>query len=71
MSSFGFREPWEYWDDRCEEEEEWEKLCPVCDKCGRPITDDTYYDVDGRLLHEDCMREEFRRFTDEYVERSR
>lgn len=39
--------------------------CPVCDICGKPITDEYYYEVGGIIFHLDCA--EFHS-VDEYVE---
>ena len=61
------REPWEYWEDHCEREDEYEKLCPVCDICGEHITDETYLDIDGRFMHLSCLKHEYERWTDDYV----
>ena len=41
---------------------------PVCDFCGRRISDPYYYEVMGDVICEDCMNEEYRRDTDDYVE---
>lgn len=61
------REPWEYWDDHCEAEAEWEERCPECDLCGEKITDETYIDIDGRFMHLSCLKHEYERWTDDYV----
>ena len=61
-----YREPWEYWEDRCEREDEYEKLCPVCDICGEHITDETYLDIDGLILHKGCITD-FEKWTEDYV----
>jgi formylmethanofuran dehydrogenase subunit E len=45
-----------------------EARLPVCDKCGERIHDDDYYDVEGDILCEDCMKEKYRRSTADYVE---
>lgn len=47
------------------EEQEFERLCPVCDVCGEPIKDDYYYEVGGMIFHLDCAE---RRSVDNYVE---
>ena len=41
---------------------------PVCDMCGKRITDDYYYEIGGDILCEDCMISEHRRDTDDYIE---
>ena len=55
------------WEEYCAEEQEYEEHCPICDRCGEPITDETYYDIGGRILHEDCMQDECMKWTDDYV----
>lgn len=62
-----YREPWEYWDDYCEAENEYEEHCPVCEMCGEKITDETYLDIDGRIMHRDCCMDEFEKWTEDYV----
>ena len=50
-----------------EQERRLEKL-PKCDCCGEPITDDYFYNIDGMFICETCMRDEYRRNTDDYME---
>ena len=40
---------------------------PVCDICGGIITDETYYEISGEILCEDCMIEGYRHFTEDYI----
>ena len=40
---------------------------PVCVSCGNRITDETFYEIAGEILCEDCMNESYRRFTDDYI----
>ena len=54
-----------YWDA---EQVKAEALLPVCDDCGEAINDDYYYEVDGDILCEECMRHRYRRFTEDYIE---
>ena len=41
---------------------------PKCDCCGEPITDDYFYDIDGTYYCEECLKSEFRKNTDDYIE---
>jgi formylmethanofuran dehydrogenase subunit E len=41
---------------------------PKCDICGEPITDDFLYDIDGTLVCEKCLNEEYRKPVDNYIE---
>ena len=43
-----------------EQEEALEKL-PVCDCCGERIQDEYYYDIDGEILCEECLKDRYRR----------
>lgn len=40
---------------------------PVCYYCGRHITDENLYDVEGNLYHEECLNESFRKYTEDYI----
>jgi formylmethanofuran dehydrogenase subunit E len=40
---------------------------PVCEDCHERIQDEDYYDVDGELLCENCMKKRYRRFTEDLV----
>ena len=47
----------------------WEKELPendevydCCDECGNPIYDgDSYYEIDGRFICDDCMQDKYKR----------
>ena len=43
-------------------------MYPVCDCCKEHITDDTYYEIDGKIYCEDCLNDEFGRSTEDYLE---
>lgn len=45
----------------------WEQKHPFCDKCGWQIQDEYYYDVDGEILCEECIKDKYRRSTFEYI----
>ena len=55
------------YDRYCEHlESELAKL-PKCVDCNNPIQDDDYYDVDGEYLCESCMKDRYRRSTEDYI----
>ena len=55
------------WDRYCaDQERELEKL-PKCEICGEPITDEYLYDIDGDLVCEECLKDNYRRSTDYYI----
>ena len=41
---------------------------PICDICGEPIMDDYLYDLDGTLVCEDCLKAEYRKPVEDYIE---
>ncbi len=41
---------------------------PKCDYCGIRITDDYLYDIDGVIVCGKCLKEHFRKPTDDYIE---
>ena len=50
------------------EQEERLDRYPKCDYCGEPILDEYFYDIDGTYFHESCLKEEFRKNTEDYME---
>ncbi len=38
----------------------------VCECCGNTIYDDYLYDFDGVLMHEECMKDNYRKNADDY-----
>lgn len=40
---------------------------PVCSICGEPIQDDFLFDIDGEIFCEECLKDNFRKSTDEYI----
>ena len=44
-----------------------EARLPVCEKCGKPISDDYYFEIEGEILCEDCMIAKFRKSTEDYI----
>ena len=42
---------------------------PICEgyKCGKRIQDEDYYDVDGEILCEACMKRKYRKFTEDLI----
>lgn len=66
---------WSYTDDPIRDAEahdadlqaELDKL-PVCSYCNQPIQDDYYFDINDEIICEDCLKENFRKRVDDYVE---
>lgn len=40
---------------------------PKCSYCGEPIQDDICYEIGDELVCEDCLKENFRRWTDDFI----
>lgn len=45
-----------------------EAALPVCDKCGKPITEEKFFNIGGEILHEECMRDMYECNTEDYLE---
>jgi formylmethanofuran dehydrogenase subunit E len=48
------------------EQEGWLKRLPICEECKEPIQDDVLYDIDGTIYCEKCMKDAFRKWTEDY-----
>jgi formylmethanofuran dehydrogenase subunit E len=44
-----------------------EAKLPHCEKCGDPINDDIYFEIDGEILCENCMCDIYARSTEDYI----
>lgn len=42
-------------------------MLPICEKCHERIQDEDYYDVDGEILCEGCMKRKYRKFTEDLI----
>ena len=50
-----------------DQEEQLDKL-PKCDICGEPIQDDYLYDIYGDIFCEECLKDKFRKNTEDYID---
>ena len=48
-----------------DQEKELSRL-PKCIDCGEPIQDDYLFDINGDLFCEECMKANFKRWTEDY-----
>jgi formylmethanofuran dehydrogenase subunit E len=55
------------YDNYCREQEREEARLPVCDGCGETIYDEYCYNINGDILCEECMTNEFRRCTEDLI----
>lgn len=42
---------------------------PVCSCCGEYITDEFYYNIEDEFFCEECLKDNFRKSTDDYLNR--
>ncbi len=49
------------------EQEKWLASLPICSECGEHIQDEYCYEINGELICPDCLKENHRKFTDDYV----
>ena len=40
---------------------------PVCEECGNPITDEDCYEVEDSLICEQCLKDNHKKKTDNYI----
>ncbi len=66
MSYFRCGDPLDDYDRLDREQAAYEARLPVCEKCGRKIHDDDYFD-DGDILCEECLLNRYRRSTEDYA----
>ena len=50
-----------------EQQRQLDKL-PKCDYCGKRITGEYLFDLDGTICCEKCLNDNFRKATDDYAE---
>ena len=43
------------------------KKLPKCECCGEPITDDSFYNINGTYYCEECLNDKYRVWTDDYI----
>lgn len=48
-------------------QEAWLRKRPVCCYCGEHIQDEKLFDIEGELYHEECLVENFRKDTEDYI----
>lgn len=66
MSYFRSGDPLDDFDRLDRAQAEWEARLPQCEKCGKPIQDDIYFEIDNDILCEDCVRALYAKFTADY-----
>ena len=56
------------WETHDREQEEALEKFPECDYCGEMIQDDYYFDINGDIVCESCLKQEFRKRVEDYIE---
>ena len=69
MSYFRCGDPLDDFDRLDRKQAEYEARLPRCEekKCGKRIDEDFYYEIDGEILCEECMKRRYRRSTEDYA----
>lgn len=44
-----------------------EARLPQCEKCGKPINDDLYFEIENEILCEKCMHDAYARSTEDWL----
>ena len=44
-----------------------EAMLPVCDKCRKRIQDESFFDIGGEILHDECARERYEQSTEDWL----
>lgn len=58
----------DFYDDADYARAEEERKLPVCTCCGEVIQDDYYYEIDDEILCEECLKDNYRKSVDDYIE---
>ena len=61
-------EAYDLWAMNDAEQERQRAKLPFCSECGEHIQADTCYEINGELICPDCMRDNHRKCTDDYME---
>lgn len=68
MSYFRRGDPEDDFDHLDLEEAMYHARLPICEKCKNTIEEEDYYEIDGEILCEDCMKEKYGRSCRDYAE---
>lgn len=69
MSCFRLRDPLDDFNYRDRKQAEYEARLPRCEekKCGKRIDEDFYFEIDGEILCEKCMKRRYQRSTEDFA----
>lgn len=69
MSCFRTDDPVADFERHDREQERQLSELPVCEICGKPIQDENLYLINDEFVCQECLDRDFRKDTDDYVER--
>ena len=67
MSYFRNGDPLDDFDRLDREQAQYEAKLPQCDKCGKHIQDEIFFDIEGEILCEDCVIDLYGKSTQDFV----
>lgn len=59
---------YDYYKKHAEEQDKLLQKCPVCTYCGQHIQDEYLYEINGELICEECVKDNFRKNVEDYIE---
>lgn len=65
--SFRHRDPLDDFAELDRKQAEYEARLPKCDKCKQRIHDEDYYEIDEEILCESCMKDKYKKSTEDYA----
>lgn len=51
-----------------DEQQEALERCPICEICGEYIQDEHYYEINDEAVCQECLDNEYKRRTEDYME---
>lgn len=58
---------YDLWRDHEREQEKLLERLPNCEICGKIIQDDFYYEINDAIICEDCLNENYRKRTEDFI----
>ena len=59
---------YDQWERHDAEQEAKLELLPQCSECGEPIQDDFCYEINGELICEDCLENNHKKLSEDFIE---
>ena len=67
MSYFRCGDPLDDFDRLDRLQSQREEMLPQCEKCGKHINDDIFFEIDGQYFCEECVHDLFSRSTEDWL----